>query len=134
MHVWAGTECELLVGRRSQLALGGSIVVETATLNGLLLGVRWLLEGACAPFFGRLIDCVGYTRTAPAAFMLSSANGYIGFTLLRLAEGSEDGAENTLLLGGAVITRKCFEQTPKTIESNQSLTLSPKHAFANQWL
>ena len=37
----------------------GTLVIGVATLNGLLLGGRWLFESLCAPVFGALNDRIG---------------------------------------------------------------------------
>jgi hypothetical protein len=82
---------------RSALDLGGGVRVDTATFNGLLLGVRWAVEGLGAPLFGRLVDRCGWRVVAPCAFALSSANGALGFALFRAAEQAGAEASGTLL-------------------------------------
>lgn len=79
------------------LAFGDGMQIGTATLNGLLLGGRWALEGFGAPFIGRLVDRVGWTVVAPAAFGLSCVNGAVGFGLLQMAEGAGSEASGMLL-------------------------------------
>ena len=43
-------------------------VIGIATLNGLLLGCRWILDSAGAPFYGALIDRAGLHIGAPLCF------------------------------------------------------------------
>ena len=50
---------------RQQLDLSIACV-DTASFNGVLLGVRWALEGFGAPFYGRLVDGLGWRTVAPA--------------------------------------------------------------------
>eukprot|EP00966_Prymnesium_polylepis_P115187 2662676-Prymnesium_polylepis.1 len=79
------------------MAFGDGVYVGTATLNGLLLGGRWALEGFGAPFIGRMIDQVGWDMVAPVAFGLSCANGSVGFLLLLVAESAGPEASSVLL-------------------------------------
>lgn len=85
-------------GERSVLRVG-SAAVETATLTGVLLGARWAIEGGGAPLYGRLVDRLGWRRMAPASFALSSANGLLGWGLLRSAELAADATPAVLLVG-----------------------------------
>ena len=79
------------------VTFGRSMRLGTATLNGLLLGGRWAIEGCGAPWIGRLIDRLGWPLVAPAAFGLSSLNGALGFTLLRMAEAASGESSGLLL-------------------------------------
>ena len=66
-----GTEVDLM-----------GFVVGIATLNGLLLGCRWVLETLGAPFYGALIDRTGIRLGAPLCFLV----GLIVMLLLNLSE------------------------------------------------
>ena len=65
----------------TEVALMG-FVVGIATLNGLLLGCRWVLETLGAPFYGALIDRTGIRLGAPLCFL----GGMIVMLLLNLSE------------------------------------------------
>ena len=65
----------------TEVALMG-FVVGIATLNGLLLGCRWVLETLGAPFYGALIDRTGIRLGAPLCFLV----GLIVMLLLNLSE------------------------------------------------
>ena len=76
------------------LELGGGIVVAVTTVNGLLLCMRWIIEGLGAPLYGRLLDRCGWRVVAPVAFGASSLNGILTYALLRAAgtpRDSDDG-------------------------------------------
>ncbi|MCZ6501074.1 MAG: MFS transporter [Gammaproteobacteria bacterium] len=49
------------------------ILIGIATLNGLLLGCRWILDTLGAPFYGVLIDRVGLHIGAPLCFVTGVA-------------------------------------------------------------
>ena len=66
-----GTEVDLM-----------GFVVGIATLNGLLLGCRWVLETLGAPIYGALIDRTGIRLGAPLCFLV----GLIVMLLLNLSE------------------------------------------------
>ena len=55
-----------------EIALFG-LIVGIATLNGLLLGCRWILDTLGAPFYGALIDRVGLHIGAPLCFLTGVA-------------------------------------------------------------
>ena len=57
-------------------------VMGIATINGLLLGSRWILETLGAPFYGALIDRTGIHIGAPICFLVGS----IVMLLLNLSE------------------------------------------------
>ena len=57
-------------------------VVGIATLNGLLLGCRWVLDTLGAPIYGALIDRTGIRLGAPLCFL----GGMIIMLLLNLSE------------------------------------------------
>ena len=57
-------------------------VVGIATLNGLLLGCRWVLDTLGAPIYGALIDRTGIRLGAPLCFL----GGMIVMLLLNLSE------------------------------------------------
>ncbi len=65
----------------TEVALMG-FVVGIATLNGLLLGCRWVLETLGAPIYGALIDRTGIRLGAPLCFLV----GLIVMLLLNLSE------------------------------------------------
>ena len=65
----------------TEVALMG-FVVGIATLNGLLLGCRWVLETLGAPIYGALIDRTGIRLGAPLCFL----GGMIVMLLLNLSE------------------------------------------------
>ena len=79
------------------LQLGAGMQIGTATLNGVLLGSRWALEGFGAPLIGRMVDRVGWTTVAPTVFGLSCLNGAVGFALLQTAEMAGSEASGLLL-------------------------------------
>ena len=66
-----GTEVDLM-----------GFVVGIATLNGLLLGCRWVLETLGAPIYGALIDRTGIRLGAPLCFLV----GLIVMLMLNLSE------------------------------------------------
>ena len=66
-----GTEVDLM-----------GVFVGIATLNGLLLGCRWVLETFGAPIYGALIDRTGIRLGAPLCFLV----GLIVMLLLNLSE------------------------------------------------
>ena len=66
-----GTEVDLM-----------GFVVGIATLNGLLLGCRWVLDTLGAPIYGALIDRTGIRLGAPLCFLV----GLIVMLLLNLSE------------------------------------------------
>ena len=66
-----GTEVDLM-----------GFVVGIATLNGLLLGCRWVLETLGAPIYGALIDRTGIHLGAPLCFLV----GLIVMLFLNLSE------------------------------------------------
>jgi len=66
-----GTEVDLM-----------GFVVGIATLNGLLLGCRWVLETFGAPIYGALIDRTGIHLGAPLCFLV----GLIVMLFLNLSE------------------------------------------------
>ena len=66
-----GTEVDLM-----------GFVVGIATLNGLLLGCRWVLDTLGAPIYGALIDRTGIRLGAPLCFL----GGMIVMLLLNLSE------------------------------------------------
>ena len=57
-------------------------VIGIATINGLLLGSRWILETLGAPFYGAFIDRTGTHIGAPICFLVGS----IVMLLLNLSE------------------------------------------------
>ena len=65
----------------TEVALMG-FVVGIATLNGLLLGCRWVLDTLGAPIYGALIDRTGIRLGAPLCFL----GGMIVMLLLNLSE------------------------------------------------
>ena len=65
----------------TEVALMG-FVVGIATLNGLLLGCRWVLDTLGAPIYGALIDRTGIRVGAPLCFLV----GLIVMLLLNLSE------------------------------------------------
>ena len=65
----------------TEVALMG-FVVGIATLNGLLLGCRWVLDTLGAPIYGALIDRTGIHIGAPLCFLV----GLIVMLLLNLSE------------------------------------------------
>jgi MFS family permease len=65
----------------TEVALMG-FVVGIATLNGLLLGCRWVLDTLGAPIYGALIDRTGIRLGAPLCFLV----GLIVMLLLNLSE------------------------------------------------
>ena len=74
----------------------------------MLLGVRWALEGFGAPFYGRLVDGLGWRTVAPAVFALSSANGCIGWILLSAVEEDGGGTAHGVLLVTVLVTIVIF--------------------------
>ncbi len=66
-----GTEVDLM-----------GFIVGIATLNGLLLGCRWVLDTLGAPIYGALIDRTGIRLGAPLCFLV----GLIVMLLLNLSE------------------------------------------------
>lgn len=66
------------------------IIIGIATLNGLLLGCRWILDTLGAPVYGALIDRIGIHIGAPLCFLVGAlvmALLTFGNSLLSLAMG-----------------------------------------------
>jgi hypothetical protein len=59
----------ILLSRYGQQVDVLGIVIGVATLNGLLLGIRWALDTLGAPFYGAMIDKAGIRYGAPFCFL-----------------------------------------------------------------
>jgi len=73
----------ILLSRYGQEVDVFGLVVGIATLNGLLLGVRWVLDTLGSPFYGALIDRAGISTGAPICFVT-------GATVMLLLAGSNN--------------------------------------------
>ena len=94
--------------------------VETASFNGIFIGLRWALEGSGALVFGKLVDRYGWRLVAPTAFGLSSTSGIIGFVALRIAEVAGRDASGLLLvivLGAIVCFFLCISAADICVKS-----------------
>lgn len=90
------------------LALGGGATIGAASVCGLLIAIRWALEGAGAPLIGMAMDRWGWRRCTPLAFGLSCGNGLLGFALLRSAELLGGASASGVLLGCALLSVVVF--------------------------
>jgi|TARA_Y100000310_G_scaffold342114_1_gene443847 predicted MFS family arabinose efflux permease len=64
----------------SEVAIG-SILLGIATVNGLLLGARWVLDSLAAPFLGAFVDRIGIDRGALMFFIAGTvALGFLSVT------------------------------------------------------
>jgi MFS family permease len=63
----------ILLSRYGQQVDVFGIVIGVATLNGLLLGIRWALDTLGAPFYGAIIDRAGVRYGAPVCFLTGAA-------------------------------------------------------------
>ena len=64
----------------------GSIVIGIATINGLLLAVRYMLQVVGSPFFGVLIDRIGIFRSQLLLF--AAATAALAAAFLRIPTGA----------------------------------------------
>ena len=90
-------------------------VMGIATINGLLLGSRWILETLGAPFYGAFIDRTGIHIGAPICFLVGS----IVMLLLNLSE-------NLLGLAFGVIIFFMCGTALKTVVSAEASRLGSK--------
>ena len=90
-------------------------VMGIATINGLVLGSRWILETLGAPFYGALIDRTGIHIGAPICFLVGS----IVMLLLNLSE-------NLLGLAFGVIIFFMCGTALKTVVSAEASRLGSK--------
>ena len=84
-------------------------MVGIATLNGLLLGCRWILDSIGAPLYGALIDRVGLHIGAPLCFFVGGA------VMLLLATGS-----NLAVLAAGIIVFFICGTTLATVVSAEA--------------
>lgn len=79
----------ILLSRYGQQIDIMGIVIGVATLNGLLLGVRWAMDTLGAPFYGAMVDQVGIRIGAPLFFLtgagvmvlLANSNSLAGLSI-----------------------------------------------------
>ena len=79
----------ILLSRYGQQVNVFGIIIGIATLNGLLLGIRWALDTLGAPLYGAVIDRAGIQRGAPACFvtgacvmvLLANSTGLAGLAI-----------------------------------------------------
>ncbi|HJN50137.1 MAG: MFS transporter [Pseudomonadales bacterium] len=64
----------VLAGRYGSERAVAGIILGIATVNGLLLGTRWILESLAAPFLGAFVDRIGIHKGAPVFFVAGTVS------------------------------------------------------------
>jgi predicted MFS family arabinose efflux permease len=80
----------ILLSRYGQQVEVFGLILGIATLNGLLLGCRWILDSLGAPIYGALIDYFGVHIGAPLCFAIGAFVMYLltmGDSLASLSAG-----------------------------------------------
>tara|TARA_A100001037_G_scaffold194323_1_gene173896 strand:- start:573 stop:980 length:408 start_codon:yes stop_codon:yes gene_type:complete len=80
----------VLMDRFGESLTVAGLAIGIATLNGLLLGSRWIFDTACGPLFGALADRYGMRRSASLFFtsgLLALAALIVGDGVLILSAG-----------------------------------------------